>query len=107
MVPAGGAYCAWLWCVPSHLPKHACGWTAVIFEALSLVRRAAHEGKISKSRGALYVGVIKRVCADRGFSLAPPSEMVVGLSVQSTGSFTVSADAWRCWAPWMAMVREQ
>jgi hypothetical protein len=38
----------------------------IIFEALSLVRRAVHEGKIRKSRGALFVAIVKRACADRG-----------------------------------------
>jgi DNA-binding transcriptional regulator YhcF (GntR family) len=38
----------------------------IIFEALSLVKRAAHEGKIRKSRGALFVAIVKRACADRG-----------------------------------------
>lgn len=32
----------------------------IIFEALSLVKRAVHEGKIRKTRGAFFVGVIKR-----------------------------------------------
>lgn len=38
----------------------------IIFEALSLVRRAVQEGKIRKSRGALFVAIVKRACADRG-----------------------------------------
>jgi DNA-binding transcriptional regulator YhcF (GntR family) len=38
----------------------------IIFEALSLVKRAVHEGKIRKSRGALFVAIVKRACADRG-----------------------------------------
>jgi len=38
----------------------------IIYEALSLVKRAVHEGKIRKTRGAFFVGVIKRACADRG-----------------------------------------
>ena len=42
----------------------------IIFEALSLVRRAVHEGKIRKSRGALFVAIVKRACADRGIPLA-------------------------------------
>ena len=41
------------------VPKH------VIHEALSLVRRAVNEGKIRKSRGALFVAIVKRVCAGR------------------------------------------
>lgn len=45
------------------VPKH------IIREALSLVKRAVHEGKIRKSRGALFVAIVKRVCADRGISL--------------------------------------
>ncbi len=36
----------------------------IIFEALSLVRRAVQEGKIRKSRGALFVAIVKRACAD-------------------------------------------
>jgi len=42
-----------------------------IFEALSLVKRAVHEGKIRKSRGALFVAIVKRTCADRGIPLYP------------------------------------
>ena len=42
---------------------------AIIFEALSLVKRAEHEGKIRKSRGALFVAIVKRTCADRGISI--------------------------------------
>jgi hypothetical protein len=38
----------------------------IIFEALSLVKRAVHEGKIRKSRGALFVAIVKRACAERG-----------------------------------------
>jgi DNA-binding MarR family transcriptional regulator len=38
----------------------------IIYEALSLVKRAVHEGKIRKSRGALFVAIVKRACADRG-----------------------------------------
>jgi len=42
------------------VPKH------IIHEALSLVRRAVHEGKIRRPRGALFVAIVKRACADRG-----------------------------------------
>ncbi len=42
----------------------------IIFEALSLVRRAVNEGKIRKSKGALFVAIVKRACADRGISLS-------------------------------------
>jgi hypothetical protein len=42
----------------------------IIFEALSLVKRAVHEGKIRKSRGALFVAIVKRACADRGILIA-------------------------------------
>jgi hypothetical protein len=38
----------------------------IIFEALSLVRRAVREGKVRKTRGALFVAIVKRACADRG-----------------------------------------
>jgi hypothetical protein len=34
------------------------------------VKRAVHEGKIRKSKGALFVAIVKRACADRGMSLA-------------------------------------
>ena len=44
----------------SSVPKN------IIFEALSLVKRAVQEGKIRKSRGALFVAIVKRACADRG-----------------------------------------
>lgn len=45
------------------VPRH------IIHEALSLVKRAVHEGKVRKSRGALFVAIVKRACADRGISL--------------------------------------
>ena len=38
----------------------------IIFEALSLMKRAVHDGKIRKSRGALFVAIVKRACAERG-----------------------------------------
>jgi hypothetical protein len=38
----------------------------IIFEALSLVKRAVLDNKIRKSRGALFVAIVKRACADRG-----------------------------------------
>ena len=37
----------------------------IIFEALSLVKRAAREGKVRKTRGALFVAIVKRTRADR------------------------------------------
>lgn len=48
----------------------------IIFEALSLVKRAVQEGKIRKSRGALFVAIVKRACADRRISLSRPVEAV-------------------------------
>jgi hypothetical protein len=44
----------------------------IIFEALGLVKRAAHEGKIRKTRGALFVAIVKRACADRGVAIDQP-----------------------------------
>ena len=44
----------------SSVPKN------IIFEALSLVKRAVAEGKVRKSKGALFVAIVKRACADRG-----------------------------------------
>jgi hypothetical protein len=38
----------------------------IICEMLRLVKRAVHEGKTRKSRGALFVAIVKRACADRG-----------------------------------------
>jgi DNA-binding MarR family transcriptional regulator len=38
----------------------------IIYEALSLVKRAVLDNKIRKSRGALFVAIVKRACADRG-----------------------------------------
>jgi hypothetical protein len=37
-----------------------------IFEALSLAKRAVREGKVRKTRGALFVAIVKRARADRG-----------------------------------------
>jgi hypothetical protein len=36
----------------------------------TLVSGAVHEGKIRKSRGALFVAIVKRACADRGIPLS-------------------------------------
>ena len=38
------------------------------------MKRAVHDGKIRKSRGALFVAIVKRACAERGIplSLAQP-----------------------------------
>jgi hypothetical protein len=38
----------------------------IIYEAISLVKRAVLDNKIRKSRGALFVAIVKRACADRG-----------------------------------------
>jgi hypothetical protein len=45
----------------------------------SLVTRTVHEGKIRKSRGALFVAIVKRACADRGIAspLTGPSRVTV------------------------------
>lgn len=40
-----------------------------IFEALSHVRRAVHDGKLRKFRGALFVAIVKRACANRGIPM--------------------------------------
>lgn len=45
-----------------------------IFEALSLVKRAVHDGQIRKSRGALFVAIVKRACADRRISITRRTE---------------------------------
>jgi DNA-binding transcriptional ArsR family regulator len=37
----------------------------IIFEGLSLVRKAVRENKIRKTPGALFVAIVKRACADR------------------------------------------
>ncbi len=42
------------------VPKH------IIHEALSLVKRTVHEGKIRKSPGALFVAIVKRMSTARG-----------------------------------------
>ena len=34
------------------------------------MKRAVHEGKIRKSRGALFVAIVKRACGDRGIPIA-------------------------------------
>jgi hypothetical protein len=41
------------------VPRH------IIHEALSLVKQAVAGGKIRKSRGVLFVAIVKRACADR------------------------------------------
>jgi len=38
----------------------------IIFEALSFVEGAAREGKVRKSRGALFLAIVNRACADGG-----------------------------------------
>jgi len=52
----------------------------IIFEAVSLVKRAVHEGKIRKTRGAFFVGVIKRTCADRGIPIMLGQTVAAGAS---------------------------
>jgi DNA-binding transcriptional ArsR family regulator len=52
----------------------------IIFEALSLVKRAVHEGKIRKSRGALFVAIVKRACAERGIPMAVSQPLYAGRS---------------------------
>jgi len=49
----------------------------IIFEALSLVKRAVQEGKIRKSRGALFVAIVKRACADRSIPMMHGSQPVL------------------------------
>jgi len=49
----------------------------IIFEALSLVKRAVAEGKIRKSRGGLFVAIVKRACSDRRIPMGGPFELAV------------------------------
>jgi hypothetical protein len=42
---------------------------SLVFEALSLVKDAARCGRIRKSRGALFVALVKRLCSARGIAL--------------------------------------
>ena len=41
----------------------------LVFEALSLVKAAAREGTVRKSKGALFVDLVKRLCAASSISL--------------------------------------
>ncbi len=41
----------------------------LVFEALSLVKGAAREGTIRRSRGALFVDLVKRFCRSRNIPL--------------------------------------
>ncbi len=50
----------------------------IIFQALSLVKRAVREGQIRKSPGALFVAIVKRSCADRGIPLQPRQPALAG-----------------------------
>jgi hypothetical protein len=52
----------------------------IIFEALSPVKRAVHEGKIRKSRGALFVAIVKRACSDRGIPMGVSQPLYAGRS---------------------------
>lgn len=40
----------------------------LVFEALALLKEALHNGAVRKSRGALVVGTVRRLCAERGMS---------------------------------------
>lgn len=42
---------------------------SVVFEALSLAKDAARCGRIHKSRGALFVALVRRLCSERGIAL--------------------------------------
>ena len=44
------------------------------------MRRAVHEGKIRKSRGAFFVGVVKRACSDRGIPMGLSQPLYAGRS---------------------------
>ncbi len=39
---------------------------SLVFEALALLKEARHDGSIRKSRGALFVGIVRRLCRERG-----------------------------------------
>lgn len=39
---------------------------SLVFEALSLLKEARRDGSIRKSRGALFVGIVRRLCRERG-----------------------------------------
>lgn len=39
---------------------------ALVFEALSLLKEARRDGSIRMSRGALFVGIMRRLCRERG-----------------------------------------
>ena len=38
----------------------------LIFEAISLLKEAKRDGTVTKSRGALFVGIVRRLCRERG-----------------------------------------
>jgi hypothetical protein len=44
----------------------------VVYDALGLVKQAVRERRIRKTRGALFVAIVKRDCADRGTLLERP-----------------------------------
>lgn len=38
----------------------------LVFEAMSLLKEARRDGSINRSRGALFVGIVRRLCRERG-----------------------------------------
>lgn len=40
----------------------------LVFEALSLLKQAQRDGSIRQSRGALFVGIVRRLCQERGLA---------------------------------------
>jgi hypothetical protein len=51
----------------------------IVFEALSLLKEAQRDGTVKRSRGALFIGIVRRLCRERG--LLDP----VGTGARSAG----------------------
>jgi hypothetical protein len=56
----------------------------LVFEALSLLKEARRDGSIRQSRGALFVGIVRRLCHERGLS-DPLGRGVGGLKARAPG----------------------
>ncbi len=67
---------------------------ALVFEALSLLKEARRDGSIRRSRGALFVGIVRRLCRERGLPEPFGSEGRTVKQSHPTGQGVLRVGTW-------------
>lgn len=55
----------------------------LVFEALALLKEAGRDGRIRTRRGALFIGILRRMCRERGLPNPLPMERTPGKAASS------------------------